>query len=524
LTLPCCKAEKYKWCSEQHTVYTDKKGKEYCVFHAPKEQKGQTEDNFNKLIFERIQVAIDEKETCYLSGTIFPWEITFNHFNKDNPLPELYFSYSTFSDYANFKQAVFSGIASFVSTAFNGYANFKQAVFNEVVGFGLAVFNGNADFERAVFNGNANFMEAVFNGEASFLSASFNGEASFLSAVFTDYTNFEQAVFSGKAVFADIAFSGIANFMSTAFNGWANFTSTAFKGEVIFVAAVFNGNADFERAVFSGYAYFMKAVFNGNADFLKAVFNEEVGFEEVYFIERAYFRETTFSDDVLFRMCSVDKMLYFENIDLSHVSFLDSDPLMMHFTNCKWPRIFGRNVLFDEIEMKKEQGSFEKVEDLYRKLKYKYKAENNEPEVSNWHYGEKEMFRKKMNWRRFNPVSFSNLYWASSGYGERPLRAGMVLIFLFASATILMNVFGLISASEEEIFGVKIIKGFYGVIEWNKFWLLIYNTIQNALFIKATFFKPQTLAGVIFLTITTKLIIPIQVALFVLALRNKFRR
>jgi hypothetical protein len=87
-----------------------------------------------------------------------------------------------------------------------------------------------------------------------------------------------------------------------------------------------------------------------------------------------------------------------------------------------------------------------------------------------------------------------------------------------------MNIFGLISASGQEIFGVKIIKGFSGVIEWKKFWLLIYNTIQNSFFIKDTFFKPQTLAGVIILTITTKLIIPIQAALFVLALRNKFRR
>ena len=132
--MPCCKAEEYGWCSEQDTVYTDKQGKKYCVFHAPQE-KGQTQDNFDKIVYKRIQDAIDKKEKCDLSGTIFPWEIRFNHFNNDNPLPELNFSFSIFS----------------------GYAYFVGAAFSEKTNFWKAVFRGDASFWKAVFGGDANF-------------------------------------------------------------------------------------------------------------------------------------------------------------------------------------------------------------------------------------------------------------------------------------------------------------------------------------------------------------------------------
>jgi hypothetical protein len=106
--VPCCKAEKYAWCINQPTVYTDEEGKKYCVFHAPQE-KGQTPDNFNRIVYERIQNAIDNVEYCILMGTIFPWNITFEHFKKDNPVSSVDFRFTTFSGFINFDGATFSG-------------------------------------------------------------------------------------------------------------------------------------------------------------------------------------------------------------------------------------------------------------------------------------------------------------------------------------------------------------------------------------------------------------------------------
>ena len=444
--MPCCKAKVYGWCSEQDTVHTDSKGNNYCVFHAPT-RKRQTQDGFNKIIYKRVQDAIDKKEKCDLSGTIFPGEITFDHFNKDNPLPDLNFSYS-----------IFSGDANFRDTA----------------------FNGDADFGKAAFSGHTNFWRAAFRGNASFSSATFSGNASFV----------------------DAAFSGHTNFWGAAFSGDTNFWRAAFSGDASFWGAAFSGDANFGKAAFSGQAYF----------------------GEVYFIGRAFFRETTFSKDALFRMCSADKLIYFENVELSHVSFIDSDPLMMHFTNCRWPRIFGRNVLFDEIKMKKEQRSFEKVEYFYRRLKQKYKDEYNEPETSNWHYGEKEMFRKKVWLRRYFPFSISNLYWVSSGYGERPMRAGLILLSILIGISVITGLLGLVANEGKSVSYVLWIHGPPWSLSWKQFGFLIYNTIQNSLFIKEPLFIPSSIAGNIFLTLFTKIIIPLQTAFFALSLRNKFRR
>ena len=48
--MPACK-DKYEWCEDEPFVYKDGEGIEYCVFHAPKEEKGFPLREFNKKIF-----------------------------------------------------------------------------------------------------------------------------------------------------------------------------------------------------------------------------------------------------------------------------------------------------------------------------------------------------------------------------------------------------------------------------------------------------------------------------------------
>lgn len=69
--MPACKDKYNKWCKDEKTVYTDEAGMEYCVFHAPKGKKGVSLEAFNEMIFERIDNAISEKQSCELSGTAF---------------------------------------------------------------------------------------------------------------------------------------------------------------------------------------------------------------------------------------------------------------------------------------------------------------------------------------------------------------------------------------------------------------------------------------------------------------------
>ena len=455
--MPCCQADKYKWCKTLHSVKLAD-GKEYCVFHAPKEHKGRTQENFNKLVYAKIQEAIYKEAECDLSGTIFPWSIDFSQFNKDNPFPPINFRDVIFQDKADFKQTTFSGFSFFMKAFFIGEAFFGQASFMKDACFWQANFKLKAFFEKAFFRRAVFFMDANFIGEA----------------------NFGEAVFGG-AIHKEGNFRG-------------------------------------------GGANFLRAAFSGNVDFRNASFSADVNFEGAIFSRNVYFEKTKFQDRLYLSWCSPKEWIFFEGVDLTNVHFLDSDPLKMHFIGCTWPQRFGRNVLSDEINPIGKKPSFAKIEHFYRRLKQKYKIEYNEAEASNWHYGEKEMFRKKKWWRRYNPFSFSNLYWVSSGYGERPVRAGLMLLLLFVSGTMLMNLLGLVPRHGNPVFGVDSIKGFSSLFDPMRFWLAINNTIQHALFVKDTYFIPQNLTGSIILTLLTRLIIPIQTALFVLALRNRFKR
>jgi hypothetical protein len=89
--MPCCKAEEFgDWCgkAEAPTVIHD--GDEYCLFHLPASHKQKpTPDKFNKMVFSLIDRAKDRNALCDLSGSIFPGNVYFSQYNKDNPLPSI---------------------------------------------------------------------------------------------------------------------------------------------------------------------------------------------------------------------------------------------------------------------------------------------------------------------------------------------------------------------------------------------------------------------------------------------------
>ncbi len=467
--MPCCKAKKYKWCSSLNAIsYYD--GKEYCIYHVPEEWKGMESEKFNELVFKKIQTAKNSDKQCDLSGTVFAGPIDFSQYNERGSLP-----------FINFQEVMFGGDA-----------NFGNVTFDKEVRFDKAIFKKSVSFAHAWFKGRASFSEATFLKKASWLGAKFDQETTFLLAIFAEY----------------------AGFTGITFNSLVNFQYATFKGEVG-VGGTFNGKVNFRQVTFGG-----------NAEF-RGTFSKEVSFYWSTFKAEADFRKISFHHTTDFSQCSIEKTLLFVEVDLSYCSFLDCNIHNCQFTLCKWPRIRGRIALYDE---KEKEPSYERIEELYRQLKRKYKEEHNEQEASRWHYFEKEMYRKKKWWRRFNPFSFSNLYWVSSGYGERPVRAGIILLLLFVSLVLSSIYLGLVSSSGNPVYGVTALKGFSAVFEskfvpeLEKIGILFYNTIQYALFFKTPFFKPETLSGDIVLTIFSKLLIPIQTALFIFALRNKFRR
>lgn len=145
----CCKCSELKWEDPQEPVWTDPAdGKEYCVFHAPKEHKQVREgrplsvDEFNALISERIQATVDSEEEgarCDLRGVVFPGDICFE---KACPLPAISFHHARFEGAADFDRASFRGAANFIAVRFGGEASFWKASFGGEVVFGGTSFGG----------------------------------------------------------------------------------------------------------------------------------------------------------------------------------------------------------------------------------------------------------------------------------------------------------------------------------------------------------------------------------------------
>lgn len=350
------------------------------------------------------------------------------------------------------------------------------------------------------------------------------------------WIRFLDAIFTGKADFRDVTFTGDeADFSYVTFNGEADFSFATFNAETFFTYAKFSQEANFSFATFNEESFFSWAEFREKANFSNAIFSRE-----------ADFRGKTFDKGGDLIELSIKRKIRFEGTDFNKVSFLHTDLRSINFINPIWHKKYSRNLLYDEIKLftkgnerdiesglkhwfKKWKGikkiiSFNKqeitnVELLYRRLKQKYVEEHNQPEISNWHYGEKEMFRKNNLWRRLLP-SVSTIYWLSSGYGERPVRAGIMLLMVIVIATVLFGFLGV----EQLAFSKPIV-----IKEWSDFLYLdnikdlLLATLQYATFDKNPDFVPKTTIGK-YLKIFIQIFIPLQTALLALAIRNKFRR
>lgn len=355
--MACCKAEEYDgWCKElppeHQNFYKDEEGRSYCVFHAPQWEKGKSLDEFNHLVFERIESFKGKDETCFFDGTVFKRDISFSRYKKSNPLPEISFISSKFNGNASFNEVAFSGYAEFNGAQFNGSASFKSAQFSKDAEFNGAQFSGSASFWLAKISGNADFSGAKISGNVDFSGAKISGETYFSGAKISGIADFRGALFSGSVVFDRVKFSGdtnfssakfiskanfnyvnfektsffknakfknMASFIDTTFGGDVDFTSSSFELTVGFLSSKFNGNAIFNSASLKD-ASFEHAIFNANAYFTTSHFSEEASFESCIFKGYASFKSTMFSGFVAFARATFEK-----NASFSSSTFKDAD-------------------------------------------------------------------------------------------------------------------------------------------------------------------------------------------------------
>ena len=206
--------------------------------------------------------------------------------------------------------------------------------------------------------------------------------------------------------------------------------------------ATFEGEASFSNATFKERAIFSDATFEGEASFFYATFEGEASFSNAIFKERAIFWSLrTFPQTFLsFRAAVIEKpeRLSFHSTILRPSWFIDVDAQKFDFSDVEWFRLPDG----DELELEKEIEAFDggsgkvptpsslrKLQKACRKLMDNAEESRDYATANELHYWSMELLRKE-GWRELGLIG--TLYWALSGYGERPRRAFLVLAGMWA--------------------------------------------------------------------------------------------
>ncbi len=278
-------------------------------------------------------------------------------------------------------------------------------------------FPDDLDLSYKLFDKNTYFVGAEFKGRVDFSSTRFNGVAFFRNCIFHQTANFGKAKFFKRANFRLIKFMENVTFQSARFVRQADFGLTEFKSEASFNLTTFENSARFPLTKFSALSGCIRFT---NTRFLKP-------------------------GEILFAQNDFQKVL-FRYTDLS----------LIKFENVKWPkkskREGRRRYLADEVDIKNKsyRTHYEDVRILYLQLKRNFEERKNFLEAGDFYYGEMECYRKSNNFRRYFPLNFVNLFRISSGYGQRYIRAGIVLLLLLVTFASAHMVWGLEPAGNQE--------------------------------------------------------------------------
>lgn len=258
-------------------------GKQVCVFHAPKDEKGIALELFN----DRIR-DLQGKRHRNFEGFVFPGPINFRkRFEED-----VTFKKAVFHGHADFEGGEFDRNANFENAQFERGANFRSAKFKRTVSFDLASFTGAAqpgDARKMCFDG----YGSEFRQEATFRAARFSGgfvvcdNASFSGRL----AIFERSEFRECWVyFVNATFScQLVDFTLTRFiSSPASFTRCRFEqGGLSFASAEFDlGSVHFNSASFVGEGVTFEGCkfTNANVSYTHANFDcTNIRFDEVSF-------------------------------------------------------------------------------------------------------------------------------------------------------------------------------------------------------------------------------------------------
>lgn len=552
--MTCCKCDEYRWNDPQKPVYIDSvSGLEFCIFHAPPLHKGVSVEEFNNIVGARINAANqsvkdgkiegvcdvcgDGGYICNLSGTIFPDDIQISKMAIGKIQPKILFH-----------NAVFHGDVDFSGVCFCCDVKFKRVKFLGNVNFRKTQFLSNADFYGVIF--------AEMRSELYFMNAIFLGVADFRSCEFCGKVDFGGSTFSDDSVFTDCCFRSKAGFDSVNFLGKVSFNRANLHNESRFNKSHFASTVNFQLTTFFNSAEFFEVAFSCGASFSDSDFTEDVTFFASRFEKGASFCKVNFENDAVFLDCKApDQSLLMHELNkqtVQNIIFNSIQTPLLSFRGCHWP---SRLAL--ETHNPYEVQSLLRCEELYRSMKQRAASEHDQPMVSQWHFLEKLMQLKRLLNSRSSSDALDNLecreyswsclgltryiaygvllwfslvltlpkrsalsiswwYYNNSGFGERPIRAGLWLLCFTLAPIPVLSIFKAVETGFS--FTVDHAKIPEVVAEWVRCMPLIrLDLINNEKFPLLASFR----FGISWVF---QVLIATQGALFAFAVRNKFRR
>lgn len=390
----------------------------------------------------------------------------------------------------------------FSRTTFCGTASFGNATFCQNVGFYDARFCGPTFFNEARFLEEANFIDAksVAGGNASFMQAEFGGFATFDGATLSN-ASFRLAVFK-KVRFPQVAF-GSADFVETTFADSVDFQGSTWK------------RADFSEAKFYGDTSFVDTSFESEAKFSEAIFTDRARFfgtenNKMFKLETAVdFQDVRIHEP---------EQLTFHTLLLRPSWFVNADVRNCGFVNVQWHGLPGgpKDTLDKEIERlqkRRVSSPHSLLAKTCRDLYANYEEKRDYQTAGEFHYWAMDALRKE-GLRRFGFIRF--MYWAMSGYGERPGQAFWVLVAIWLAFA--LSYFLLADSSPFWVFSAS------------DTWQGIDYARQAAVYSLSALARlnprplPEGLDWFQFLVTVEGILGPLQIALFALAVRRKVMR
>ncbi|MFG2864913.1 pentapeptide repeat-containing protein [Streptomyces sioyaensis] len=379
------------------------------------------------------------------------------------------------------------GDAQFTMARFGGDAEFYEARFSGTTVFDGATFSSTAWFERATFSGYATFAGVRFGGYARFAGATFSSTTWFDRAMFSDDAQLYGATFSGYTTFSGATFSGTARFKRATFERAARLGPLVCGERLVLSGAVFHRPVTIEAAAQRLECVRTQWMSTAGLRLRYATVDlTDAVFEYPLTVASRGAPWTTIEGGPVMEQVLADlpwtvRIASLSGVDAAHLVLTDIDlsdcrfagtvhldqlrlegecPLAQTPRGVRWRRGLPlrwtvRGSLVEEHHWRHRSGAsgwaaapegMDALEPaalapVYRQLRKAFEDAKNEPEATDFYYGEMEM-RRKNNKRSFPERGLLTLYWAVSGYGLRASRALAWLFIAMLTTTMLMTLWG----------------------------------------------------------------------------------